>query len=52
VQVVVAKELREKHGIREGSLAEQVSTNKRVLLIPVSPNDLLKEDDEVAEKNR
>lgn len=32
-QVVVAKALREKHGIREGGIVEQVSTDKGVLLV-------------------
>jgi len=49
-QVVVAKELREKHGINEGGLVEQISTDKGVLLIPVSVDDLLKELDAVAEE--
>ncbi|MFQ6086207.1 MAG: AbrB/MazE/SpoVT family DNA-binding domain-containing protein [Candidatus Bathyarchaeia archaeon] len=49
-QVVVAKELREKHGIREGGLVEQISTERGVLLVPVSVDDLLKELDAVAEE--
>jgi len=49
-QVVVAKELREKHGIREGGLVEQISTERGVLLIPVSVDDLLRELDIVAEE--
>ena len=49
-QVVVVKELREKHGIKEGGLVEQVSTDKGVLLIPISVDDLLKELDVVAEE--
>ncbi len=49
-QVVVVKELREKHGINEGGLVEQISTDKGVLLIPVSVDDLLKELDAVAEE--
>ena len=48
-QVVVVKELREKYGIKEGGLVEQISTEKGVLLIPLSADDLLKELDEVAE---
>ena len=48
-QVVVVKELRKKHGIKEGGLVEQISTEKGVLLIPLSANDLLKELDDVAE---
>ena len=47
-QVVVAKQLREKHGIREGSLVEQISTDKGVLLVPVSAEALLKELDAIA----
>lgn len=49
-QVVVAKELREKHRIREGGVVEQISTEKGVLLIPVLADDLLKELDDVAEE--
>lgn len=49
-QVVVAKELREKHGIKEGGLVEQISTDKGVLLIPVSVDDLMAELDAVAEE--
>lgn len=49
-QVVVAKPLREKHGIREGELVEQVSTDDGVLLVPVSVDDLLEELEEVAEE--
>ncbi|MFQ6076321.1 MAG: AbrB/MazE/SpoVT family DNA-binding domain-containing protein [Candidatus Bathyarchaeia archaeon] len=49
-QVVVAKELREKHGIKAGELVEQISTERGVLLIPVSADELLKELDAVAEE--
>lgn len=49
-QVVVAKELRVRHGIRAGGLVEQVSTERGVLLIPVSADDLLGELDAVAEE--
>jgi len=48
-QVVVAKELRERYGIKEGGLVEQVSTEKGVLLVPLSADKLLKELDKVAE---
>lgn len=48
-QVVVAKELREKYGIKEGGLVEQISTEKGVLLIPLPAENLLKELDDVAE---
>ena len=47
-QVVVAKELREKHGIKEGKIVEQISTDKGVLLIPISTENLLKDLDDVA----
>jgi len=47
-QVVVAKRLREKHGIKEGCLVEQISTDKGVLLVPVSVEELLEEFDAVA----
>ena len=49
-QVVVAKQLRDKHGIKEGGLVEQISTDKGVLLVPVSVDDLLEELDAVAEE--
>jgi len=49
-QVVILKGLREKHGLKEGELVEQISTDKGVLLVPVSTDDLLKELDAVAEK--
>jgi AbrB family looped-hinge helix DNA binding protein len=49
-QVVVAKELREKYGIKEGKLVEQISTNKGVLLVPLSTDDLLRELDDAAEE--
>jgi len=47
-QVVVAKQLREKHGIKEGGLVEQISTDKGVLLAPVSVDDLLEGLDALA----
>lgn len=49
-QVVILKELREKHGLKEGRLVEQISTDRGVLLVPVSPDDLLRDLDAVAEK--
>ena len=49
-QVVVAKALRKKHGIKEGGLVEQISTKEGVLLIPVSADDLLRELDAAAEE--
>jgi len=49
-QVVILKELREKHGLKEGELVEQISTDKGVLIVPVSADDLLKELDAIAEK--
>jgi AbrB family looped-hinge helix DNA binding protein len=48
-QVVIAKELREKHGIKEGSTVEQISTDKGVLLVPVSVDSLINELNAVAE---
>ena len=48
-QVVVAKELREKHDLKEGGIVEQFSTDKGVLLVPVSVDCLLDELDVVAE---
>jgi len=49
-QVVILKELREKHGLKEGGLVEQISTERGVLLVPVSADDLLRKLDAVAEK--
>jgi len=49
-QVVVVKELREKHDIKAGGLVEQISTDRGVLLVPVSVDSLLKELDTVAEE--
>jgi AbrB family looped-hinge helix DNA binding protein len=49
-QIVVVKKLREKYGIKEGGLVEQVSTDKGVLLVPILVDDLLKELDTVAEE--
>ncbi|MCK4478514.1 AbrB/MazE/SpoVT family DNA-binding domain-containing protein [Candidatus Bathyarchaeota archaeon] len=49
-QVVVVKELREKYGIKEGGIVEQISTDKGVLLIPVSVDGLLEELDAVSEE--
>ena len=49
-QVVIAKQLREKHGIREGSLVEQISTDKGILLVPVSIDGLLGRLDALAEE--
>lgn len=48
-QVVVAKQLREKYGIKEGGLVVQISTDRGVLVVPVSVDDLLEELDAVAE---
>ena len=49
-QVVIMKELREKHGLKEGRLVEQISTERGVLLVPVSADDLLRKLDGVTEK--
>jgi AbrB family looped-hinge helix DNA binding protein len=49
-QVVVTKELRERYGIREGGLVEQISTEKGVLSIPVSSDESLNELEPVAEE--
>lgn len=49
-QVVILKEIREKLGLREGKLVEQIPTDKGVLIVPVSADDLLKELDDVAER--
>jgi len=49
-QVVVVKELREKYDIKVGGLVEQIATERGVLLVPVSVDNLLKELDSVAEE--
>jgi len=48
-QVVIAKELREKYGIKPGAIVQQLPADRGVLLAPVSSEALLKELDEVAE---
>jgi AbrB family looped-hinge helix DNA binding protein len=47
-QVVILKDLRERFGIKEGKLVEQVPTSKGLLLVPVAAEQLLKELDSVA----
>ncbi len=49
-QVVIAKELRQRHGIKEGGLVEQVSTEKGVLLVPMRVEKLLGDLDDVAKE--
>jgi len=49
-QVVILKDIREKLGLKEGNLVEQISTDKGVLIVPVSIDDLLRELDATAEK--
>lgn len=49
-QVVVVKELREKYGISEGGIVEQIPTDRGVLLVPVSVDELLRELEAVAEE--
>lgn len=46
--MVVAKALRRKHGIKEGGIVEQISTENGVILTPVSGSSLLEELDEAA----
>jgi AbrB family looped-hinge helix DNA binding protein len=48
-QVVILKELRDKFGIREGKLIEQVPTPKGVLLVPVATGQLMKDLDSAAQ---
>jgi AbrB family looped-hinge helix DNA binding protein len=47
-QVVILKDLRERFGIKEGKLVEQVPTSKGLLLVPVAAEQLLKDLDSVA----
>jgi AbrB family looped-hinge helix DNA binding protein len=47
-QVVILKDFRERFGIKEGKLVEQVPTSKGLLLVPVAAEQLLKELDSVA----
>jgi bifunctional DNA-binding transcriptional regulator/antitoxin component of YhaV-PrlF toxin-antitoxin module len=46
--VVILKELRDKYGIREGELLEQVPNSRGLLLVPVPAEQLMKELDSVA----
>jgi AbrB family looped-hinge helix DNA binding protein len=47
-QVVILKDLRERFGIKEGKLVEQVPTSKGLLLVPVAAEQLLEDLDSVA----
>ena len=47
-QVVILKDLRERFGIKEGKLVEQVPTSRGLLLVPVAAEQLLKDLDSVA----
>ena len=47
-QVVILKDFRERFGIKEGKLVEQVPTSKGLLLVPVAAEQLLKGLDTVA----
>ncbi|MEM2882672.1 MAG: AbrB/MazE/SpoVT family DNA-binding domain-containing protein [Candidatus Bathyarchaeia archaeon] len=49
-QVVIEKGLRERYGIKEGGLVEQIPTEGGILLVPVSVEGLLEELEEVAER--
>lgn len=49
-QVVIAKELRRRHGIKEGGMVEQVSTEQGVLVVPLQVEKLLGELDDVAKE--
>lgn len=49
-QVVILKELREKHGLKEGELVEQISTDKGVLLVPISVDSLSRDLEDAAER--
>ena len=46
--MVILKDLRERFGIKEGKLVEQVPTSKGLLLVPVAAEQLLKDLDAVA----
>lgn len=47
-QVVILKDFRERFGIREGKLVEQIPTSKGLLLVPVAAEQLLKDLDSAA----
>jgi bifunctional DNA-binding transcriptional regulator/antitoxin component of YhaV-PrlF toxin-antitoxin module len=49
-QVVILKRLRERYGIKEGRLVEQVATSRGLLLIPVSGEQLMKDLETVAKE--
>lgn len=49
-QVVIAKEWRQKYGITEGSIVEQVAVGEGVLLVVPKVDELLKSLDETAER--
>jgi len=46
----VIDRIRDKLGLKEGELVEQISTDKGVLIVPVSADGLLKELDSMAER--
>lgn len=47
---MIEKGLRERYGIKEGGLVEQIPTEGGILLVPVSVEGLLGELEEVAER--
>ncbi len=47
-QVVILKKLRERYGIKEGRLVEQVETSRGLLLLPVSGEKLMMDLEAVA----
>ena len=49
-QVVIAKELRQRHGIVEGGLVEEISTERGVLVVPLQAEKLLDDLDDVAKR--
>lgn len=49
-QVVISKQLREKYGIKEGGIVEQIPTSRGLLLAPVSGEALLEELEALAKE--
>ena len=49
-QIVLRKKLREKAGLREGALVEEVAYSGGILIKPLNPQKLLEEMDAIAKK--
>lgn len=49
-QVVIAKSLRVKYGIKEGSIVEEIAEERGVLIVPINPQKLMSELEETARR--